>query len=150
VDVLITWSATIGAPSTAVAIDGARIETPETFAIDWVKAKTGRIFEGDGKRIERYYGFGETVLAVADGIAVYVHDGMPDEAPSVPMVPKSQSDNGGNNLLVEITQNVFAWYAHLRQGSITVKVGDAVAAARLSPSWEHRPLRRPPPAFRPF
>jgi murein DD-endopeptidase MepM/ murein hydrolase activator NlpD len=29
-------------------------------------------------------------------------------------------------VILEIAPNVFAWYAHLRQGSLTVKVGDAV------------------------
>jgi murein DD-endopeptidase MepM/ murein hydrolase activator NlpD len=31
-------------------------------------------------------------------------------------------------VFLEIAPNVFAWYAHLRQGSLTVKVGDAVKA----------------------
>ena len=50
-----------------IAIDGVRIETAETFAVDWVKVKNDRIFDGDGKKVEQYYGFGEDVLAVADG-----------------------------------------------------------------------------------
>jgi peptidase M23-like protein len=111
-----------------VAIDGVRIETAETFAIDWAKVKNDRLFDGDGKSVEQYYGFGEDVLAVADGSVVYINDGIPDEMPSVLMVPKSRSDYGGNNVIVEIAPNVFAWYAHLRQGSLTVKVGDAVTA----------------------
>ena len=111
-----------------IAIDGVRIETAETFAIDWVKVKNDRIFDGDGKRVEQYYGFGEDIFAVADGTVVYVHDGMPDETPTVLMVPKSKSDYGGNNVILEIAPNIFAWYAHLRQGSLTVKVGDTVKA----------------------
>jgi Peptidase family M23 len=111
-----------------VAIDGIRIETAETFAIDWAKVKNDRIFDGDGKRVEKYYGFDEDVLAVADGTVVSVHDGMPDEVPLVLMVPKSKSDYGGNNVFLEIAPNVFAWYAHLRQGSLRVKVGDVVKA----------------------
>jgi hypothetical protein len=111
-----------------IAIDGLRIETAETFAIDWAKVKNDRLFDGDGKSVEQYYDFGENVLAVADGTVVYVHDGMPDETPSVLMVPKSKSDYGGNNVILKIAPNVFAWYAHLHQGSITVKVGDAVKA----------------------
>jgi len=111
-----------------VAIDGVRIETAETFAIDWARVKNDRLFDGEGNRVEQYYGFGEDVLAVADGTVVYIHDGMPDETPSVLMVPKSKSDYGGNNVIVEIAPRVFAWYAHLRQGSLTVKVGDAVKA----------------------
>jgi Peptidase family M23 len=111
-----------------IAIDGARIETGETFAVDWARVKNGRLFDGDGKKVEQFYGFGEDVLAVADGLVVSVHDGMPDQTPFVLMVPQSKADYGGNNLILEIAPNVFAWYAHLRQGSITVKVGDAVKA----------------------
>ena len=111
-----------------VAIDGVRIETAETFAIDWAKVKNDRLFDGDGKRVEQYYGFGEDVLAVADGTVVYIHDGMPDETPTVLMVPKSKSDYGGNNVILKLAPNVFAWYAHLRQDSLRVKVGDAVKA----------------------
>ena len=111
-----------------IAIDGVRIETGETFAVDWVKVKNDRIFDRDGKRAEQYYGFGEDVLAVADGVVVSIHDGMPDQTPFLFMVPKSKSDYGGNNVMEEIAPNVFSWYAHLREGSITVKVGDAVKA----------------------
>ena len=111
-----------------VAIDGVRIETGETFAVDWAKVKNDRLFDGDGKKVEQFYGFGEDVLAVADGVVISVHDGMSDQPPFVLMVPKSKADYGGNNLMLKIAPNVFAWYAHLRQGSITVKVGDAVKA----------------------
>jgi hypothetical protein len=111
-----------------IAIDGVRIETGETFAVDWAKVKNDRLFDGDGKMAEQYYGFGEDVLAIADGTVVSVHDGMPDQTPFVFMVPKSKSDYGGNNVMLKIAPNVFAWYAHLRQRSITVKVGDAVKA----------------------
>ena len=111
-----------------IAIDGVRIETGETFAVDWAKVKNDRLFDGDGKRVEQYYGFGEDVLAVADGTVVSIRDGMPDQAPFAVMVPKSKSDYGGNNLILEIAPKVFAWYAHLRQGSLLVKVGDAVKA----------------------
>jgi Peptidase family M23 len=111
-----------------IAIDGSRIATAETFAVDLVKVRQERIFDGDGKAVEQYYGFGESVLAVADGTVVSVHDGMSDQTPFVLMTPKSKSDYGGNNVMVEIAPNVFAWYAHLRERSIAVKVGDAVKA----------------------
>ena len=111
-----------------IAINGARIETAETFAVDWGKVKGDRLFDGDGKTVDAFYGFGEDVLAVADGTVVSIHDGMSDATPFVAMTPKSTSDYGGNNVMMEIAPNVFAWYAHLRHGSIAVKVGDAVKA----------------------
>ena len=115
-----------------VAINGARIETAETFAVDWGKVKGDRLYDGDGKTAEQFYGFGEDVLAVADGTVVSIHDGMSDATPLVAMIPKSPSDYGGNNVMTEIAPNVFAWYAHLRERGIAVKVGDAVkAGARI-------------------
>jgi Peptidase family M23 len=111
-----------------IAINGSRIETAETFAVDWGKVKGDRLFDGDGKTVEQFYGFGEDVLAVADGTVVSIHDGMSDATPFVAMTPTSTSDYGGNNVMVEIAPNVFAWYAHLRHGSIAVKIGDAVKA----------------------
>jgi hypothetical protein len=111
-----------------IAISGVRIATAETFAIDLVKVRNGKIFDGDGKAAEQYYGFGEEVLAVADGTVVSVHDGMPDQKPLALMTPTSTSDYGGNNVMVKIAPNVFAWYAHLRERSIALKAGDVVKA----------------------
>jgi hypothetical protein len=111
-----------------IAIDGRHIETAETFAVDWARVKNGRIFDGEGKNVEQHYGFGEDVLAVADGTIVSIQDGMPDETPLQAMIPKTKSDFGGNHVMLEIAPNVFALYAHLHPGSLTVKVGDAVKA----------------------
>jgi hypothetical protein len=111
-----------------VAIDGVRIETPETFAVDWAKVENGRIFDGDGSKIEQHYAFGEDVLAVADGTVVSVQDGKPETAPNGPMVPEAKEDYGGNHVILEIAPKVFAIYVHLHTGSVTVKVGDVVKA----------------------
>ena len=111
-----------------IAIDGRRIETGETFAIDWNRVKNDKIYDGDGRRVEQHYAFGEDVLAVADGTVVSIHDGMPDETPFQLMLPKAKEDYGGNHVMLKIAPNVFALYAHLHPGSLTVKVGDAVKA----------------------
>ncbi len=111
-----------------IAIDGRRIETGETFAVDWARVRKDRLFDGDGKKAGDFYGFGEDVLAVADGVVVGVHDGMADQTPFVAMAPRSREDYGGNNVMIEIAPKIFAWYAHLRQGSIAVKIGDRVKA----------------------
>ena len=57
-----------------LAVDGSRIETPETFAVDWGLVKGDRLFEGDGSTNEQFYGFGADVLAVADGTVVFTQD----------------------------------------------------------------------------
>ena len=111
-----------------IAIDGVRIETAETFAIDWAKVKNGRIFDGDGSKVEQHYAFGEDVLAVADGTVVSIQDGKPETTPNVAMIPETKEDYGGNHVILEIAQNVFALYVHLHPGSLTVKVGEVVKA----------------------
>ena len=134
-----------------VAIDGVRIETAETFAIDWAKVKNDRIFDGDGSKDEQHYAFGEDVLAVADGTVVSIQDGMPERRRTVAMIPKTKEDYGGNHVILEIAPNVFALYAHLHPGSLTVKVGDVVkAGAPLGKIGNTGPSERPPPAFRSF
>lgn len=116
-----------------VAMGGVRIETPETFAIDFARARGTRIFDGDGKRNEQHYAFGEDVFAVADGTVVAIRNDAPDEAPFAAMIPASKADYGGNQVVLEIAPKVFALYVHLQRGSIAVKVGDAVkAGARLA------------------
>jgi hypothetical protein len=111
-----------------IAIDGRRIETAETFAIDWARVKNDRIYDGDGSKNEQHYAFGADVLAVADGTVVSIQDGKPETTPNVPMIPEAMSDFGGNHVILEIASNVFALYLHLQAGSLTVKVGDVVKA----------------------
>jgi hypothetical protein len=111
-----------------IAIDGIRIETAETFAIDWAKVKNNRIFDDNGSKVEQHYAFGEDVFAVADGIVVSIQDGKPDAAPNNLMKPETKDDYGGNHVILEIAPKIFAIYMHLHPGSLTVKVGDVVKA----------------------
>jgi hypothetical protein len=99
-----------------VAIDGSRIETTETFAVDWAQVRNDRVYDGDGSANEQYYSYGADVLAVADGTVVSIQDGKPETPPNVPMVPQSMSDYGGNQVILEIAPNVFAIYGHLQPG----------------------------------
>ena len=109
-----------------VAVDGRRIETAETFAVDWALLKGDRVYEGDGTTNEQFYVYGAEVLAVADGTVVSVVDGKADAPPGELITPKTSSDFGGNQVILEIAPNVFAAYGHLQPGSLRVKVGDTV------------------------
>lgn len=116
-----------------VAVNGRRIETPETFAVDWALLKSDRVYESDGTSNEQFYDYGADVLAVANGTVVSVQDGKPDTTPNKVMIPKTSSDFGGNHVILEIAPNVFAAYEHLQPGSIRVKIGESVkVGARLA------------------
>ena len=109
-----------------IVVDGRRIETAETFAVDWALLKGDRVYEGEGATNEQFYAYGADVLAVADGTVVSVQDGKPDATPNKAMTPKTLSDFGGNQVMLEIAPKVFAVYGHLQPGSLRVKVGDSV------------------------
>jgi hypothetical protein len=114
-----------------LALDGRRIETPETFAVDWGLVKGNRLFEGDGSTNEQFYGFGADVLAVADGTVVFTQDGVPEQSPTALIPADKQVDIGGNKVILKIAAKVFAVYEHLQPGSLTVKVGDVVKAGAV-------------------
>jgi murein DD-endopeptidase MepM/ murein hydrolase activator NlpD len=109
-----------------VVVDGRRIDTAETFAVDWALLKGDRVYEGEGATNEQFYDYGADVFAVADATVVSVQDGKPDAIPNKAMTPKTLSDFGGNQVVLEIAPNVYAVYAHLQPGSLRVKVGDKV------------------------
>ena len=109
-----------------IVVDGRRIETAETFAVDWALLKGDRVYEGEGATNEQFYVYGADVFAVADGTVVSVQDGKPDTTPNKAMTPKTLSDFGGNQVMLEIAPKVFAVYGHLQPGSLRVKVGDSV------------------------
>jgi hypothetical protein len=113
-----------------LAIDGRRIETGETFAVDWGRVRGNKTDEGDGSTNEQSYAYGADVLAVADGTVVFTQDGEPEQTPGEVRLAEKQSQIGGNKVILKIAPKVFAAYQHLQPG-LTVKVGDKVKAGAV-------------------
>lgn len=107
------------------AIDG-HIYSPERFAIDWVKVGPNGDSRHDGStKNENWWGWGEPVLAVADGEITEVVDQFPDNVPKV-LPPVTLDNIGGNHIILKIAPNRFVTYAHLQKGSIKVRNGQHV------------------------
>lgn len=99
---------------------------PETFAIDWVQLRNGRLFEEDGTALSQYPYYGTSVVAVANGTVVSVVDGLPEIAPGAEPILTKPEDFAGNHVVLRIRPGVYALFAHLQPGSIRVDVGDRV------------------------
>lgn len=107
------------------AIDG-HIYSPERFAIDWVKIGSNGDTRHDGNaKNENWWGWGEPILAVADGEIADVADEFPDNAPRV-LPPVTLDNIAGNHIILQIGKNRFVTYAHLQRRSIKVRRGDHV------------------------
>jgi hypothetical protein len=114
-----------------LAVGGTHVGKPETFAVDWIQLRDGRFFAGDGADNEEWFAHGAAVYAAAAGTVVAVRDGMPEETPLQPVQNvKGPGDYGGNQVIVAIAPGVWAFYAHLQPGSLTVKEGDTVTAGQ--------------------
>jgi hypothetical protein len=92
-------------------------------ALDFVQLdEEGRGYQGDPKRMESWYGFGEPVLAPADGTVVSVSDVHPDE----PIGKLGVTPSYGNHILLKIGDHRYAVMGHLKQGSARVSEGEHV------------------------
>ncbi|MGR6964977.1 M23 family metallopeptidase [Geodermatophilus sp. URMC 61] len=110
-----------------ITVDGQRVVTPETFAIDWVKEQGRSLCQADCTTNEQYFAYGAEVLSAIDGEVVAVRDGQPEETPMLdPIHVLHPEDFGGNSVAVRTASGVYAYYAHLQPGSIQVRVGDRV------------------------
>ena len=105
-----------------------RLVKPETFAIDWMQVRDGKLYEGDGTQNDQYFGEGAPIHAVADGTIVKVIDGLAETAPYGAADLRDTEDYGGNTVVQRIRPGVYAYYAHFQPGTIRVKVGDRVDA----------------------
>lgn len=111
-------------------VDG-RAQISRRFAIDWKVKENGEFSSGDPRDVRSYHAYGRPVFAVADATVVSVKDGLPDNIPRTPAgfetaVPITMETVGGNSVVLDLGEGQFAYYAHLKRGSLRIKVGDRV------------------------
>jgi murein DD-endopeptidase len=112
---------------TLIPVNG-RAYIGQRFAIDWVQLNPdGKTCQGDSEDNKNYRAYGAEVHAVAEGVVTQTRDGIPQNIPNKPpVVPITFETIGGNHVIMEIGDGVYAFYAHLQTGSLRVKVGDKV------------------------
>jgi hypothetical protein len=133
-----TWLAANGPSNTSLhrrtllAVNG-RARIAQRFAIDWIKlGDSGLPYRGDPTQNASWFGYGEDVLAAADGVVTAAKDKIVDNVPlSTPSVPITLETVAGNHVIVEHGRSRFALYAHLQPGSLRVKVGDRVRRGQV-------------------
>jgi murein DD-endopeptidase MepM/ murein hydrolase activator NlpD len=122
-----------------------RWAVPQEFAHDFMRlGADGLSYSGEGKSFTDYYAYGQPVLAAADGQVVAVLDGEPEDVgllqqPGEPLQTyvqriverqNQQLTRGargiiGNHIVIRHGDE-YSFYAHLRPGSLRVKVEDTV------------------------
>ena len=101
----------------------------ERFAVDYVQlTKDFRLVTGDPTRLKSFPYYNAPIHAVGDGTVVSVRDDLPDQVPGKSPGGLRLDQYAGNHIVQDLGHGNFAFYAHLRPGSITVKPGDKLTA----------------------
>ena len=79
------------------------------------------------KELENYYTFNTPVLCPEDGVVTKTVDHVEDR----PIGSNNFADNWGNLVIIRFDSGLFATLCHLRQQSLTVKVGERVRRGQI-------------------
>ena len=111
-------------------IDG-RWYLAQRYAIDFNQLDAeNRPGTGDPTLPTSFPTFGQPVYAVADGTVVVADDGNRDLRVGEHREEPTPANAGGNRVVIDIGEGRFAEYAHLQQGSVSVRPGERVARGR--------------------
>lgn len=120
----------MGGHRTAIYAIESRARIPARFAIDFVRLENdGTHASGDRSLIANWHGYGAEVLAVADATVIEARDDL-EEAPSLAgsQGPIPLENVSGNYVSLDLGGGRYAFYEHLKHGSLRVKAGDRVRA----------------------
>jgi hypothetical protein len=90
------------------------------YALDFARLVDGQAFVGDPEHNASWHGFGQPVLAAADGTVVSVRDDLAEQ----PVGVIRQGE--GNAIVLDIGGGRYVVFAHLQQGSALVRPGQSV------------------------
>jgi murein DD-endopeptidase len=118
---------------TIYAVNG-RARIPARFAIDWVRLENdGTGAREDKSQVANWHGYGAEVLAVADGVVAEASDDIV-EAPSPSSgsrAPIPLENVSGNFVCLDLGGGRYAFYEHLKHGSVRVKAGASVKSGQV-------------------
>jgi murein DD-endopeptidase len=118
---------------TIYAVNG-RASIPARFAIDFVRLENdGTCARGDKSRIANWHGYGAEVLAVTDAVVAEANDDIAeDPCPSCgSRTPTPLENVSGNFVSLDLGGGRYAFYEHLKHGSVRVKAGDRVKSGQV-------------------
>ena len=119
--------------ASGLAVNGG-VYFAQRFAIDWMRLDdAGHLVKGDPADVRNYADYGADVLAVADGTVVStlntLEDQVPGKLPDPATITIANVD--GNHVVLDLGDGVFAFYAHMRKGSVTVVPGQRVKRGQV-------------------
>jgi len=112
-------------------VDG-RTRIPGRYAIDWMKVDAaGRTSRGDDDQVRSWFGYGADVIAVADGVIAATRDDFRESATVSAHAAPSAEEASGNYVALDLGGGRYAFYEHLKPGSVRVRPGDRIRRGQV-------------------
>jgi hypothetical protein len=121
----------------ALMVEGGHAWLAQRYAIDFAMFHmiNGKAFtwKGPENQNSSYFCYDQPIYSVAPGKVVEVLDGLPENVPHSGKlaIDLTWQNAGGNHVIVDIGFGLYAFYAHMRPGTVAVKPGDVVAAGQV-------------------
>ena len=114
-----------------LVVDGNEV-VPQRFAIDWMRLdEQHQAWVGDPHQLSSYLSYGQPLIAAAAGKVVIARDRFPDQPPPDNPAPPSFVDLPGNQVVLRVGPGAYLLYAHMKPGSVRVRVGERVRRGQL-------------------
>jgi hypothetical protein len=122
-----------GGHRTAIYTVGGRARIPGRFAIDWIRPGADGAIEPSAAPPPDWNGYGTEVLAVADASVAAAMDDVREDAasPGRAAAPVPLENASGNYVALDLGHVRFAFYEHLKSGSVAIKAGDRVTRGQV-------------------
>ncbi|MBV8775091.1 MAG: M23 family metallopeptidase, partial [Deltaproteobacteria bacterium] len=121
----------------AILFDRGEPFLAQRYAIDWVRYRivngVGTTWSGPENQNSSYFCYNAPVYSMTSGTVSEVLDGIPENVPHSGRmaIDVNFSNAGGNSVVIYIGYGLYAFYAHMRPGSIRVKVGGHVSVGEI-------------------
>jgi Peptidase family M23 len=110
----------------ALMVEGGQPWLAQRHAIDFAKFQMvdGKRLRGKVRRTS-YFCYDDPIVSAAPGKVIEVMDGLPENVPHSGnfAIELTWTNAGDNHVVVDIGYGLYAFYAHMRPGSIVVKEG---------------------------
>lgn len=89
-------------------------------------------YPGKSDTNEAYYGFGVPIYAAGHGRVAAIHDGEPDNRSfNQGELATRETARNGNYVIIDHSNGEYSLFAHLKQGSVRVKIGQQVKQGEI-------------------
>jgi len=89
-------------------------------------------YPGKSDTNEAYYGFGVAIYGAGNGRVAAIHDGEPDNRSFNQAAPATRENaRSGNYVIIDHLNGEYSLFAHLKQGSVRVKIGQQLKQGEI-------------------